>query len=71
MATKLLLVGLPESARLLGISTRTVQRLLRSGVLPRLHIGRRTLLRANDLITFAQNGVSVARLKTVMRGVGA
>jgi excisionase family DNA binding protein len=69
--TKLLLVGVKESARLLGISPRTLHRVMSAGILPRVHVGRRTLLRASDLIKFAENGVSVEKLKRVVRGVGA
>jgi excisionase family DNA binding protein len=71
MANKLLLVSIKESARLLSVSPRTVSRYLAAGVLPYVKVGRRTLIKSSDLITFAANGVSVERLKAVKYGVGA
>ena len=71
MAIRLLLVSVKEAARLLSISPRTVHRYVACGVLPQVRVGRRKLLRSTDLLTFAENGVSVERLKDVMRGVGA
>ena len=37
-------VGVPEAARLLGCSTRTIWRLLTTGDLRTIRIGRRTLV---------------------------
>ncbi len=42
-------LSIPESARKLRISTSSVERMLQRGELPRLKIGRRTLIRAVDL----------------------
>jgi excisionase family DNA binding protein len=71
MAIKLILVSQKDAARLLSISGRSVQRYISCGVLPSVRVGRRTMLRSSDLLTFAQNGVSTEKLRDVMRGVGA
>ncbi len=39
-----LLVGFGEAARLLGVSARTVKRMVMQGMLPRCRIGRRVLI---------------------------
>jgi excisionase family DNA binding protein len=49
-----LLLSVGEAAERLGISERSVFRLLESGELPARKIGRRTLIRADDLERFAR-----------------
>ena len=48
-----LLISEAEAARLLGVSLRTIQKLLLTGRLKSKHIGRRTLLRHAELVAFA------------------
>ncbi len=48
-----LLVSETEAARLLGVSVRTIQKLLRAGGLSARHIGRRTLLPRAEVAAFA------------------
>jgi excisionase family DNA binding protein len=60
-----LLISVPEAARMLGISVRTVHRYCQYGILPFIRVGRRKLLPMADLVRFAETGVSVERLRHV------
>lgn len=51
--TEPLLVSESEAARLLGVSVRTIQKLLRAGRLSARYIGRRTLLPRAEVADFA------------------
>ena len=51
-----LLLSIGEVAERLGISERSVFRLIESGELPARKIGRRTLVRVDDLVRFASGG---------------
>lgn len=42
-------VRVPEAARLLRVSPNTIWSLLRDGVLPRIRLGRSTLIRISDI----------------------
>ena len=48
-----LLISEAEAARLLGVSVRTIQKLLRADRLSARHIGRRTLLPRAEVAAFA------------------
>ncbi len=52
LTTKLLL-SIPETADLLGISKRTVYVLLAAGELTRRKVRRRTVIHRNDILRFA------------------
>lgn len=41
-------IGIKTLAEKLGLSTRTIHRLLAKGELPSLHVGRRRLIRTDD-----------------------
>jgi DNA-binding transcriptional MerR regulator len=56
--TDKLLLSIPESSRILGISTRTTHRYIALKLLPCVRIGRRKLCRTADLVQFAQHGVT-------------
>lgn len=45
-----------EAAGLLSISLTTLRRLLKSGQLPSVRIGKRRMIRSADLLKFAQTG---------------
>jgi excisionase family DNA binding protein len=53
-----LLVGIAEAARLLGVSTRTVQNLIFGKKLIARKIGRRTLLSYKSLVETARHDTS-------------
>jgi excisionase family DNA binding protein len=48
------LLDIPEAGSRLGVSRSTVFNLLREGVLPACKLGRRTLIRANDIDALVQ-----------------
>lgn len=48
------LVGREEVGRLLGVSPRTVDRLLAAGELPKVKVGRRSLCRRADVESYAE-----------------
>jgi excisionase family DNA binding protein len=50
-----LLLTKPEAAERLGVSIRTVERLVASGRLPQLHVGRAARLRVSDLEAYVQS----------------
>jgi excisionase family DNA binding protein len=43
-----------EAAKALGISRSSIFELMKSGAIPAFKLGRRTLLRANDLTAFLE-----------------
>ena len=45
-----------ESAALLSISLSTLRRLIKSGQIPTVRIGKRRMIRSADLLKFAQTG---------------
>jgi excisionase family DNA binding protein len=49
-----LYVGRDTAAQLLDISTRTIDDAIKDGELPASRVGRRVLIRVQDLIQFAQ-----------------
>ena len=61
-----LLVSLHDAATLLGVSVRTVQRLVYAGFLSSVKIRKRRLVKMAGLITFAEKGTSVDVLKRVL-----
>jgi DNA-binding transcriptional MerR regulator len=65
MSNHRLLVSVPEAAKMLGISTRTLHRYCALQLLPHTRIGRRKLLLVSQLVKFAETGVSVERLRRV------
>ena len=60
-----LLMSVKEAASALGLSVRTIHKYISLGILPHVRAGRRKLLRTEDLLKFAQRGVSVEALKNV------
>jgi excisionase family DNA binding protein len=64
-----ILVSIKNSARLLGISERTVHRYLDLGIFHGVSVGRRRLLRADDVLKFAETGISVETLNRVKEGI--
>jgi DNA-binding transcriptional MerR regulator len=64
-----LLVSVPEAAKMLSISVRTVHRYCALGILPHTRISRRKLLRTADLVRLAETGISVERLRRVKAAV--
>jgi excisionase family DNA binding protein len=66
-----LLVSVKDTARMLGISVRTVHRYLDLGIFRSVPAGRRRLLRSADLLKFAENGVSVETLRKVKESIRA
>ncbi len=48
------LLGIPQAAQLLGISKHTVRLWIKKGRLPFIQLGRRILLRADDLHAFIE-----------------
>jgi len=65
-----LLVSVPECAKALGISVRSVHRYCKLGVLPYVRISKRKLFRVSDLIHFAEAGLSVERLRRAKAELG-
>lgn len=53
--TDRLLLTKPEAAERLGVSIRTVERLVAGGRLPQLHVGRAVRLRVSDLEAYVQS----------------
>ncbi|MCA3362074.1 MAG: helix-turn-helix domain-containing protein [Roseomonas sp.] len=49
------LLDVPEATRLLGVSRSSLFELLRTGQLPAVKLGRRTLVRTSDLRRFVAN----------------
>jgi excisionase family DNA binding protein len=45
-----------ESAAMLSISLSTLRRLIKSGLIPTVRIGKRRMIRSADLLKFAQTG---------------
>ena len=60
-----LLVSVRETARLLGVSVRTVHRYAQFGILKPVHVGRRKLFGVADIVRFSETGVSVERLRRI------
>ena len=49
-----LFVGREAAAKLLDVSTRTIDDAIKEGELPASRVGRRVLIRVDDLIRFAE-----------------
>jgi len=49
-----LFLGREASAKLLGVSTRTIDDAVKAGTLAAFRIGRRVLIRKDELIRFAE-----------------
>ena len=64
-----ILVSITDSARMLGISVRTVHRYLDLGIFHSVPVGRRRLLRSADLLKFAENGLSLEKLRKVKASI--
>ncbi len=72
------LIGPSEAARRLGVSSRTVQRWLRSGELPAIRVGKRLKVRASALVAgrpirsllVANRGELVVRIAPPCRSLG-
>ena len=54
--TEPLAVGLDEAARLIGLSPITLRRRAKNGSLPLVRLGRRTLVRLDDLRRLLETG---------------
>ena len=59
MHTERLLLGIPETAEMLGISPFTVRKLIRRGALPSVHIGRRVLVEVGEVEKFVKGNKRV------------
>jgi excisionase family DNA binding protein len=64
-----ILVSVKDAASMLGISVRTVHRYLDLGIFDGVPVGRRRLLRSADLLKFAENGLSLERLRNVKASI--
>jgi len=64
-----ILVSVKDAARMLGISKRTIFRFLDLGIFHGVPVGRRRLLRSADLLKFAENGLSLERLRNVKASI--
>lgn len=64
-----ILVSIKTGARLLSISVRTVHRYLDLGIFQSVSVGRRRLLRYADLLSFAENGLSLEKLRNVKASI--
>jgi excisionase family DNA binding protein len=65
-----LLVTVYDAAHLLGVSHRTITRLITQGCLPSVKVRRRRMLKMSGLIEFAEKGNSVQVLQRVLSSVG-
>jgi DNA-binding transcriptional MerR regulator len=64
-----ILVSIKDGSRILGISVRTVHRYLDLGIFHSVPVGRRRLLRADSLLKFAEDGLSLEKLRKVKASI--
>ena len=64
-----LLLTTRETANALSLSLSTIRRYMSNGILPSHRIGGRRMLHVRDVVAFAENGVSLARLQKVREAV--